>query len=131
MQNLKPLANLHSWAGQFESYLVGNPEDRFFHGVAHIQVGALGEGGGTQIWNWYICAAQGLKHGGLREQSLTENGGGGLSERRLTGKTGDFGAKNNGGGDLTRHIPVLSFNGSTPAGGSWLVRFSRLLYNHI
>ena len=42
----------------------------------------------------YICAAQGLKMGGgLRELPLTENGG--LSERPLAGKTGDFGAKNN------------------------------------
>ena len=29
MQNLKPLASLCSWAGQFESYLVRNPEDSF------------------------------------------------------------------------------------------------------
>ena len=27
MQNLKSLASLYSWAGQFESYLVANPED--------------------------------------------------------------------------------------------------------
>ena len=36
MQNLKPLTSLYSRAGQFESYLVGNPEDRFSHDVAHI-----------------------------------------------------------------------------------------------
>ena len=38
MQNLKPLAlaSLCSWAGQFEFYLVGNPEGRFSHGVAYI-----------------------------------------------------------------------------------------------
>ena len=29
MQNLKPLASLCNWAGQFESYLVGNPEIGF------------------------------------------------------------------------------------------------------
>ena len=29
IQNLKNLASLCSWAGQFESYLVENPEDRF------------------------------------------------------------------------------------------------------
>ena len=29
MQNFKPLASLCSWAGQFEAYPVGNPEDRF------------------------------------------------------------------------------------------------------
>ena len=36
MQNLKPVASLYSWAGQFESNLVGNPEDRFSRDVAHI-----------------------------------------------------------------------------------------------
>ena len=36
MQNLKPLASLHSWAGQFESYLVGNPEDRFSRDEAQL-----------------------------------------------------------------------------------------------
>ena len=35
MQNLKPLASLYSWAGQFESYLVANPEDRFSHDGAY------------------------------------------------------------------------------------------------
>ena len=36
MQNLKPLASLCRWAGQFESYIVGNPKDRFSHGMAHV-----------------------------------------------------------------------------------------------
>ena len=36
MQNLKPLASLDSWAGQFESYRVGNPEDRFSHHMAQM-----------------------------------------------------------------------------------------------
>ena len=36
MQNLKPLASLYSWADQFESYLVANPEDRFSRDEAHI-----------------------------------------------------------------------------------------------
>ena len=36
MQDLKPLASLYSWAGQFESYLVTNPEDRFSHDGAQI-----------------------------------------------------------------------------------------------
>ena len=36
MLNLKPLASLYSWAGQFESYLVANPEDRFSRCGAHI-----------------------------------------------------------------------------------------------
>ena len=36
MQNLKILASLYSWAGQFESYLVANPKDRFSHGGAHM-----------------------------------------------------------------------------------------------
>ena len=39
MQNLKPLASLYSWAGQFESYLVANPEDRFSRNEAHIPFG--------------------------------------------------------------------------------------------
>ena len=48
----------------------------------------------------YMCRTE-SKYWGLREQPLTENvwgegvGGGGLSERPLTGKTGEFGAKNN------------------------------------
>ena len=40
----------------------------------------------------YICRT-GFKKWGARERLLTENAG--LSERPLTGKTGDFGAKNN------------------------------------
>ena len=36
MQNLKALSSLYSCAGQFESYLVPNPEDRFSRDVAHI-----------------------------------------------------------------------------------------------
>ena len=51
-----------------------------------------GGGAGTEIWNWYICVAHGVKWG-ARERPLAENVG--LSERPLTGKTGDFGAKNN------------------------------------
>ena len=38
MQNFKPLASLCSSAGRFESYLVGNNEDRFSRDVAHIKV---------------------------------------------------------------------------------------------
>ena len=30
------LASLCSWAGQFVSYLVTNPEDRFSHDAAHM-----------------------------------------------------------------------------------------------
>ena len=43
--------------------------------------GGGGGGGLTQIWKWYICATEGLKirvgggGGGLKERSLTENGG--------------------------------------------------------
>ena len=44
MQNLKPLASLYSWAGQFESNMVVYPEDRFSHDVAHIM------GGGSMLW---------------------------------------------------------------------------------
>ena len=36
MQNLKPVASLYSCAGQFESYLVANPEDRFSRDEAYI-----------------------------------------------------------------------------------------------
>ena len=38
IQNLKTLASFCSWAGQFESYLIANPEDRFSHDEAHIWV---------------------------------------------------------------------------------------------
>ena len=55
--------------------------------------GPVGGMRGTQIGNWYVCAAQGLKMGGLGERPLTENVG--LSERLLTEKTGDILAKNN------------------------------------
>ena len=41
----------------------------------------------------YMCRTGFKNEGGLRERPLTENGGWGLSERPLTGKTGDFGAK--------------------------------------
>ena len=41
MQNPKPLASLYSWAGQFESYLVTNPEDRFLRDKAQIIEGQL------------------------------------------------------------------------------------------
>ena len=43
MQNLKPLASLYSWAGQFGSYLVANREDRFSYNEAHFTV---------LIWGW-------------------------------------------------------------------------------
>ena len=36
-QNFKTLANLISWAGQFESQLVAHPEDRYSRDVAHIR----------------------------------------------------------------------------------------------
>ena len=38
MQNRKPLASIYSWARQFESYLVANPENRFSHDVAHLSI---------------------------------------------------------------------------------------------
>ena len=41
IQNFKPLARLCSWAGRFESFLVGNPEDRFSHDVAHLYLTIL------------------------------------------------------------------------------------------
>ena len=46
----------------------------------------MGAGGYSNI-KVYICAALGLKMRGLREQPLTENGGGGVfSELPHTGK---------------------------------------------
>ena len=41
MQNLKPLAFLCNWAGRFESYLVGKPEDRFSGDKAQMQAERL------------------------------------------------------------------------------------------
>ena len=41
MQNFKPLASLYSWAGQFASYLVANPEVRFSHDGAHMSLWRL------------------------------------------------------------------------------------------
>ena len=35
-RNFKTLASLCSWADQFESYQVANPEDRFSRDVAHV-----------------------------------------------------------------------------------------------
>ena len=35
-QIFNALASHCSWAGQFESYLVANPEDKFSHDVAQI-----------------------------------------------------------------------------------------------
>ena len=37
IQNFKPLASFYCCAGQFESYLVGNTDDRFSRDEAHIQ----------------------------------------------------------------------------------------------
>ena len=39
IQNFKPLASFCGCAGQLESYLAENPEDRFSHDVAHLAVG--------------------------------------------------------------------------------------------
>ena len=36
MQNFIILASRYSWADWFESYLVGNPVDRFSHVKAHV-----------------------------------------------------------------------------------------------
>ena len=51
-----------------------------------------GEGRGYSNMKLVYMCRTGFKRGVLREQPLTENGG--LSERPLTGKTGDFGDKN-------------------------------------
>ena len=45
MQNLKPPASLCSWSGQFVSYLVANPEDRFSRDVAQISQPSSGTSG--------------------------------------------------------------------------------------
>ena len=37
MQYLNNLASFYSWAGWFESYFVGNPEDRFSRVKAQIK----------------------------------------------------------------------------------------------
>ena len=50
-------------------------------------------GGGTQIWNWYICAAQGLKMGVLGSGPSLKIWG--FESGHLRVKTGDFGTKNN------------------------------------
>ena len=41
VRNFKTLASFWSWAGQFESYLVANPEDRFSRDMAHIRKKSL------------------------------------------------------------------------------------------
>ena len=52
MQNLKPLASLCSWAGQFESYLVRNPEDRFSHDEAYFLTDICWHD--CKWCNWYV-----------------------------------------------------------------------------
>ena len=37
LSKISRLAGLCSWAGRFESYLVGNPKDRFSRDVAHFK----------------------------------------------------------------------------------------------
>ena len=54
IQNFKSLASLCGRAGEFESYLVGNPEDRFSHDVAHIRKGVLDAKFGTNTEQCYI-----------------------------------------------------------------------------
>ena len=41
MQNLKPVASFCGWGGQFESYLVANPEDRFSRDEAQMRAAEL------------------------------------------------------------------------------------------
>ena len=41
MQNFKTLASFWSWADQFESYLVENPEDRFSRDEAQLCIGII------------------------------------------------------------------------------------------
>ena len=56
MQNLKPLACLYSWAGQFESYPVANFEDKFSRDKAHlIVVRSLDDLGIKQLQDLFSC----------------------------------------------------------------------------
>ena len=50
MQNFKTLASLCSWADQFESYLVANPEDRFSRDEAHIWASTCDNGPETSLF---------------------------------------------------------------------------------
>ena len=50
-----------------------------------------GGGGGTQIWNWYICATQGLKMGGLGNGSSLKMR---AFQSSHSQEKQDFGAKN-------------------------------------
>ena len=52
-QKFLSLACLCSWAGWFKYNLVGNPEDRFSHGKAHMSPSPLVENlilGNSKIW---------------------------------------------------------------------------------
>ena len=52
-QNFKTLASLCNWAGRFESYLVGNPADRFSHDEAQISEPSSGTKS-RKTWNFKI-----------------------------------------------------------------------------
>ena len=55
MQNLKPLASLYSWAGQFESYLVADSEDRFSRGAPRASLILRVIKGVWEVWNLCYC----------------------------------------------------------------------------
>ena len=60
MQNLKPLASLYSWAGQFEPYLIGNPEDRFSHDWAQMELKEASDKE-PHLWPYWVVAHAHLK----------------------------------------------------------------------
>ena len=51
IQKFQTLASFWIWAGQFESYLVGNPADKFSHDVAQM-VMASPRGLSAEHWLW-------------------------------------------------------------------------------
>ena len=60
------LAFLCSWAGQFESYLLKNPEDRFIHGEDHIWAPSS-EFVSSSIPSWQILTAHAQPFRGARD----------------------------------------------------------------
>ena len=60
IQNFKTLASLCLWAGQFESYLVANPEDRFCHDVAHKATEETSDKE-PETWHYWMAVYGGSK----------------------------------------------------------------------
>ena len=51
IRNFKPVPCFFGCAGRFESYLIGNLEDRFSRDVTHFILGGGGGGGGIDLGN--------------------------------------------------------------------------------